>query len=352
MKSRRMTYGRTILLTAFLLMTLGLMFAAIVFAQSSVVVPNAFASTEGPLNNCFPFCSSPTRYQQLYAASGIGGSGIIDKIAFRLDGIVAGAGFSNQPVDLEVRLSHVTFGPDDAGFTNTYANNVGPDETLVLDAVVPLSGSVSLIKPNPFDIILDVDNTFTYNGTDNLLMEIRIFSTQPTNGFTIFAFDATGFTIGDSVSRLSISGGAGNALAPNGSRNTLGLVTQFNFAAPPIIPVDIDIKPGSDSSSINCNNENGVIPVAILTTADFDATTADHTTVTFEGASETHVDKKSGGPRRHEEDVDSDGDTDLVLHFRLGETDLTCSSTGGILIGETFDGQPIEGTDAVRMVGG
>ena len=115
--------------------------------------------------------------------------------------------------------------------------------------------------------------------------------------------------------------------------------------------IDIDIKPGSDPNSINCNNNNGVIPVVILTTDDFDATTVDHTTVTFEGARETHVDRRSGEPRRHEEDVDGDGDIDLVFHFRLGDTDLTCESTEGTLTGETFDAQAIEGTDRVNMIG-
>ena len=75
-------------------------------------------------------------------------------------------------------------------------------------------------------------------------------------------------------------------------------------------------------------------------------------TVEFQTASETHVDKKTGVARRHESDVDEDGDTDLLLHFRLGDTDLDCNSTDGALTGETFDGQSIEGTDAVRMVGG
>jgi len=118
----------------------------------------------------------------------------------------------------------------------------------------------------------------------------------------------------------------------------------------PTISVWIDIKPGSDPNSVNCNNENENIAVAILTTADFDATTVDHTTVAFEGANETHINKKTGVARRHEEDVDGDGDTDLVLHFRLGGTSLDCSSTEGTLTGETFGGQAIEGTDAVRMV--
>jgi hypothetical protein len=119
---------------------------------------------------------------------------------------------------------------------------------------------------------------------------------------------------------------------------------------PNVINVDIDIKPGSDPNSINCKNKNGVIAVAVLTTEDFEALTVDHTTVTFEGASETHVDKRSDLPRRHVEDVDSDGDMDLVFHFRSGDTALTCQSTIGQLDGLTYDGIPIEGTDSVRMI--
>lgn len=120
--------------------------------------------------------------------------------------------------------------------------------------------------------------------------------------------------------------------------------------APPYIDVSIDIKPGSDPNSINCLNEKEVIPVAILSTPDFDATMVDHTTVVFQGASECHVDKKTGIAKRHEEDVDMDGDIDLVFHFFLSETDLDCSATEGMLTGETFDGTPISGSDAINMV--
>jgi hypothetical protein len=114
--------------------------------------------------------------------------------------------------------------------------------------------------------------------------------------------------------------------------------------------VEIDIKPGSDPNSINCNIAREIIPVAILTTETFDATTVDHTTVAFEGATEIHVDRKTGVPIRHEEDIDLDGDLDLVFHFRLGDTDLICGSTEGTLLGETFDGLLIRGTDAVQTV--
>lgn len=119
---------------------------------------------------------------------------------------------------------------------------------------------------------------------------------------------------------------------------------------PHVIYVDIDIKPGSYPNSIDCKNKKEVIPVAVLTTEDFDALTIDYTTVIFEGASEIHVDKRSGLPIQHIEDVDSDGDMDLVFHFKLGDTALTCRSTTGQLAGLTYDGIPVEGTDSVRMI--
>jgi hypothetical protein len=119
-----------------------------------------------------------------------------------------------------------------------------------------------------------------------------------------------------------------------------------------VISVVIDIKPGSDPNSIACRNGGVVIAVAILTTEDFDATNIDHTTVTFQGAREIHADRRSGEPRRHEADVDGDGDVDLVFHFSLIETDLTCDSTEATLTGETVNGLVIEGTDEIRMVDG
>jgi hypothetical protein len=119
---------------------------------------------------------------------------------------------------------------------------------------------------------------------------------------------------------------------------------------PAALEVEIVIKPGGNPNSINCKNHNGVIPIAILTTADFDALTVDHTNVWFEGAEETHIDKKSGLPRRHEEDVDRDGDLDLVFHFRLGDTALTCESVEGTLTGLLWDKTEFTGSAELSVV--
>jgi hypothetical protein len=121
-----------------------------------------------------------------------------------------------------------------------------------------------------------------------------------------------------------------------------------------IVPIEIDIKPGSYPNSINCKNLKGMIPVAILTTEDFDATTIDHSTVRFGNtgyeASEAHIYKKTGAMIRHEEDVDGDGDLDLVLHFLFSDTDLQCGDEEATLTGKTFDGQLIMGTDTIHTV--
>ncbi|MEJ2595190.1 MAG: hypothetical protein P8100_08725, partial [bacterium] len=115
------------------------------------------------------------------------------------------------------------------------------------------------------------------------------------------------------------------------------------------IEVTVDIKPGSYPNSINCMNDNALIPVAILSTEDFDALTIDHTTVLFEGASEWHTNKMDGTLKRHEEDVNGDGLMDLVFHFKYMETNLDCYSTVGALIGQTYDGVYFNGEDEVMM---
>lgn len=104
--------------------------------------------------------------------------------------------------------------------------------------------------------------------------------------------------------------------------------------------IEIDIKPCSLPNSINLKSK-GKVPVAILTTDDFDASAVDPNTVIFAGASPV---------KWHLEDVDFDGDIDLILHFMTQELDLTKDSTKATLMGETWDFQLIQGTDSVRIV--
>ena len=118
----------------------------------------------------------------------------------------------------------------------------------------------------------------------------------------------------------------------------------------PWFEVRIDVHPGSDMNSINCKQNHGVIPVAILTTSEHDALEVDHRTVQFGpgGASEAHG--KGDRVKRHEEDVDGDGDVDLLFHFRNEDAGIQCGDTEVALTGETFDGRAFRGSDTIRTV--
>jgi probable HAF family extracellular repeat protein len=109
---------------------------------------------------------------------------------------------------------------------------------------------------------------------------------------------------------------------------------------PIISEVEIDIKPGSDPNSINLKSK-GKVSVAILTTDEFDASDVDPDTVVFASAEAL---------RCSMEDVDQDGDEDMICHFNTQELGLTEDSTEGVLTGSTFDDMDIEGSDSVNIV--
>ncbi|NIM15434.1 MAG: hypothetical protein GTO45_25950 [Candidatus Aminicenantes bacterium] len=122
-------------------------------------------------------------------------------------------------------------------------------------------------------------------------------------------------------------------------------VYVFEHPGPAVITVEIDIKPGSWPNAITPRSK-GVIPVAILTTDNFDATNVDPLSVKFGPgeAAEAHG-------KGHIEDVDNDGDLDMVLHFKTQETGIQHGYTNACLTGKTMDGKSIEGCDDIVTVG-
>jgi hypothetical protein len=122
-----------------------------------------------------------------------------------------------------------------------------------------------------------------------------------------------------------------------------------NFASAPIecCPTfEIDIKPGSDVNPINVKS-NGVIPVAIYGSADVDVTLIDVDSITFgpDGATEAHG-------QGHYGDLNLDGYSDLLLHFRTQETGIAEGDTEACLSGDYNEGGTcaISGCDDIRTV--
>lgn len=112
-----------------------------------------------------------------------------------------------------------------------------------------------------------------------------------------------------------------------------------------ITTVAIDVKPGSYPNAINPRSK-GKIPVAILTTPTFDAATVNPATVRF---GRTGV--EAAPVHSALQDVDGDGDTDLILHFNTQDTGIICGDTAAFLTGETSSGQALQGSDSIQTVG-
>jgi hypothetical protein len=124
------------------------------------------------------------------------------------------------------------------------------------------------------------------------------------------------------------------------SFSTLSNITVEAGGGGPIT-VQIDIKPGSDQNNINLKSK-GVVPVAVLTTGEFDAATIDPATAEFAGAKPEHWNL---------EDVDGDGDDDIIIfHFRTQELELDQDSTEATLTALLLTGEEVSGTDQVRIV--
>jgi len=124
--------------------------------------------------------------------------------------------------------------------------------------------------------------------------------------------------------------------------------TPINLQPPPSSgpeEIKIDIKPGGNHNSINLKSW-GVVPVAVLTTSDFNADTIDPTTVEFAGASPLRWTLRW----KMMKDVDDDGDKDRVFFFKTQDLDLDENSTEATLTGKTTNGEVISGTDEVRIV--
>ncbi len=105
----------------------------------------------------------------------------------------------------------------------------------------------------------------------------------------------------------------------------------------------------------------GIIPVAILSTErnkgepfDFDARTVEIKSVKLEPGMVKPVENKGSraNGRAHFQDVDGDGDTDVVFYFSLKESGFTEDLKDICLTGETVDGEIIRGCAAfVSRVG-
>jgi hypothetical protein len=224
-----------------------------------IVAPGANAAGEGSISNFYPFAididdpgnpqfnANPLtsqRYQQVYASSLFGAYASplsIQRISFRPDQALGGA-FTATLSDIQINLS--TTRQTMAELTNRFADNVGSDDTIVVNrSSLTLSSSFTgpAGGPKDFDIHVDLDTPFLYDPSQgNLLMDVRNYGGVDGDPPLTMVFDAE--WMDEDIYRIyschpSLAGVDDEfAWFDPGA---MGLVTQFTFTSSDVVPIPV-----------------------------------------------------------------------------------------------------------------
>jgi YVTN family beta-propeller protein len=207
-----------------------------------------------------------------------------------------------------------------------------------VDIAITPDGALAYVTHSPFSNIVSVIET-----ASNSVLELIdvggvpwVVAVTPDGRFVYVTRDPHNVSVIETVTNTVVA-------TIDVGLHPLGIaITPQDF-----ITVAIDIRPGSNPNSINLGSK-GNVPVAILSTADFDATTVNPATVTLADAQVTV--KGNGTLLASLEDVNADGLTDLVVHVTTAGMSISDGDVEAVLTGETFDGQTIRGSDSVRVV--
>jgi hypothetical protein len=131
----------------------------------------------------------------------------------------------------------------------------------------------------------------------------------------------------------------------DGKRLIVGIMDRIVEISTSVVEVAIDITPGGFPNSINPTSQ-GMIPVAVLSSPQFDAQSLDFASVRF-GPRGTEAIAQHVAP----EDVNGDGLLDAVFQFPTRAAGILCGATTLTLTARTLDGRPVTGTDSIRTVG-
>jgi hypothetical protein len=109
--------------------------------------------------------------------------------------------------------------------------------------------------------------------------------------------------------------------------------------------VTIDVKPGDEPTMIEPNRE-GMLPVVVFSSATFDASTIDRTSITLgpTGTEATPV-------RAMVEDANKDGRQDVMVLVRVQDLALKCGDTVIQLKASTAAGIAVEGAEKIVTEG-
>ena len=121
-----------------------------------------------------------------------------------------------------------------------------------------------------------------------------------------------------------------------------GTTRRRMYKLTPVTAVAVDVLPG-DESNVVYPTRVGKLPVAVLSSPDFDATQVDPATLRF-GLGEA---KQARNTSVVIADVDGVHGNDSEVRFRVDQAGIFCDDTEVNLYGETYTGEIIGGTDQI-----
>jgi hypothetical protein len=119
------------------------------------------------------------------------------------------------------------------------------------------------------------------------------------------------------------------------------------------ISVTVDVRPSTEVNPIILHS-GGVVPVALLAEPGFDPSEIDPESLAFGPPSgpfvaPLHDLTAECALEDHLQDVDDDGDLDLVTHYSIGDLGFEVGDTEGCLTGSLLSGPSLVGCDAVDV---
>jgi len=155
------------------------------------------------------------------------------------------------------------------------------------------------------------------------------------------------YTVGvSSWPRMFRSNGTLDSVDVSGPNANGSYTLVISGVTPLVQQINIEIKPGSEDVAPINPRSKGNIPVALLSSEQFNALEVDRQSITFGATGDETKALRCG---KGGEDVNGDGRPDLVCHFETQEAGFDSSSEAGIVKG-TVAGRPFEGRGQLKVI--
>jgi len=200
-----------------------------------------------------------------------------------------------------------------------------------------LDANLTLFGPGPAYPVLIMSTDATVDSGSTTEADPRI------DGFRLNA--AGRYTV--AVSNFPILFRAGGTMTSTRTLSSGGYTLIISGLVPPVQYINIDIKPGNAEPAPINPKAKGVVPVALLSSYEFNALDADLSTLTFGATGDERSFRRCG---KEGEDVNGDGRPDLVCHFENEAAGFVRGDLAGVVKGKTKSGKSFEGRGDLKVV--